>query len=118
MCGSQAVFKLCTTRHWYEACAGGELRLSAADKADGFVHLSTQKQVQETAAKHFSYQKDLVLLALKIEKLGDALVYEPSRGGDMFPHLYAPLLSSYVVWARPLKLRADGVPDIERVLVQ
>ena len=72
------------------------------DLADGFVHLSSGAQVRETAARHFGGEDGLMLVALDEERLGDDLRWEPSRGGDAFPHLYAPLRLDAVEWAQPL----------------
>lgn len=80
---------------------------SPVDRADGFVHLSAPHQVRETAARHFAGEDGLVLLAVAAERLGEALVHEPSRGGDLFPHLYGPLLRHHVIDEAPLPLE-DG----------
>jgi len=86
------------------------------DHADGFIHFSTAEQAQETAAKHFMGQDDLLLVAIDAEALGDKLVYEPSRGGALFPHLYGPLALSAVRWVKPLPMNEDGLhtfPEFE-----
>ncbi len=88
------------------------------DLADGFIHFSTALQVVETARKHFASEANLVLVAVDAEALGEALKWEPSRGGDLFPHLYGDLPRSAVVWERPLALGADGAhifPDLSEV---
>lgn len=84
------------------------------DLADGYIHFSTAAQVHETAAKHFAQEGDLMLLALEADLLGDALKWEPSRGGQMFPHLYRELRRGDVLWSRPLTLGPDGhrFPDL------
>ena len=69
----------------------------------------TAEQVRETAAKHFAGQTDLLLVAVDAGSLGEALKWEVSRGGALFPHLYAPLDPSAVLWVKPLPLGADGV---------
>ena len=76
------------------------------------MHFSTAEQARETAAKHFAGEDGLVLLAVEAEALGDALKWEVSRGGARFPHLYAPLRLSDVVWHKPLPLvgRAPRLP--------
>ena len=83
------------------------------DLADGFIHFSTKAQVAETAARHFSGADDLLLVAVDAAQLGDALKWEPSRGGDLFPHLYGPLPLSAVLWVRPLRLGVDGRHDFQ-----
>lgn len=85
------------------------------DRTDGFIHLSTAQQVQETAAKHFHGQDELKLLGLETKLLVDALKWEPSRGGALFPHLYRALKTADVAWAKDLPLR-DGLHDFTGLL--
>ena len=87
--------------------SNGESQGAPIDITDGYVHFSTATQAQETARRHFAGEDGLFLLALDAEKLGDALKWEPSRDGDLFPHLYAPLRLADVLWAQPLPL-VDG----------
>ena len=102
------IYKILTADQWRDLESAGESAGAPVDVADGFVHFSMAGQVRETAAKHFAGQDGLWLLALEGESLGDALKWERSRGGDLFPHLYAPLRRDDVVWARPLPLGPDG----------
>lgn len=104
----QAIYKICTAAEWAQAEAAGTYSGSVADTADGFIHFSTGLQAQATADKHFAGKRDLMLVAVDTHKLGDALKWEPSRGGDLFPHLYANLLVSAVIEVKPLLLGADG----------
>ena len=106
------VYKICTRAEWVEACRAGAFAGSADDTRDGFIHLSARHQLAGTAAKHFRRQADLVLVAFEAERLGPKLVWEPSRGGDLFPHLYAELPTSAALWVKPLALRPDGVPAL------
>ena len=105
---AELIFKIATRAQWDEAEARGVFTGAPIDLADGFIHLSTAAQVRETAAKHFAGQDDLVLVAVDAAALGVALKHEPSRGGDLFPHLYADLDLAHVVWTRPLWLGDDG----------
>ena len=91
---------------------GGRFEGSAVDHQDGFIHLSAADQAQETAARYFKDQADLVLLGIEAEGLGEALKWEASRGGALFPHLYRPLLISEVLSEAALSLDADGVPRL------
>ena len=91
------IYKLLPTAGWRAAQATGALLGSEVDLADGFVHFSTAEQVVETAARHFAGQSGLTMLAVDGERLGEALRFERSRGGALFPHLYGPLPVSAVV---------------------
>lgn len=109
------IFKICPQPLWREAERDAVFAGAPIDRRDGYIHFSTAAQVRETAAKHFAGQSDLVLVAVDAEDLGDALRYEVSRGGDLFPHLYAPLALSLVRWVKPLPLAEDGqhsFPDL------
>lgn len=112
------IYKICSAAQWREAERSGAFAGAPVDLADGFIHLSTAAQVAETAARHFRGQPDLVLVAVPAGPLGPGLRFEPSRGGDLFPHLYGPLPCGAVLWVRPLPLGPDGShvvpPDLDR----
>ena len=110
------VFKICPVALWREAEAAGLFAGAHVDLADGFIHFSTAAQVRETAAKHFAGQDDLVLVAIDQDSLGQALLWEPSRGGDLFPHLYAPLPLNAVAWVKALPWSGQGHVFPEGVL--
>ncbi|SDT93763.1 DUF952 domain-containing protein [Stappia sp. ES.058] len=103
------IYKISPANAWRDAEAAGVHTGAPVDLADGFIHFSAASQLRETAAKHFHGQADLLLIAVETDALGDALKWEPSRGGALFPHLYADLPMSAVVWAKPLSLGDDGV---------
>ena len=105
---SMLIFKILRAPEWAELRRTGQTAGAPVDLADGFVHFSTADQAPETAAKHFAAADGLVLLALEADALGDALTWEVSRGGALFPHLYAPLRLADVIWTKPLPL-LDGV---------
>jgi uncharacterized protein (DUF952 family) len=102
------VYKILRRPEWDAFRANGQTLGAPVDLADGYVHLSTAAQVTGTAAKHFAGESDLVLVALESEALGEALRWEASRGGELFPHLYRPLRASDVVWDKSLPLGAAG----------
>jgi uncharacterized protein (DUF952 family) len=102
------IYKIVPALLWQEARRTGAFAGAPVDLADGFIHFSTRDQVVETASRHFEGQDDLLLVAVDATALGDKLVYEPSRGGALFPHLYAPLPLDTVLWEKPLPLRPDG----------
>jgi uncharacterized protein (DUF952 family) len=106
------VYKIAPLALWREAEKAGIFTGAPVDMADGFIHFSTAEQAQETAAKHFRDQAGLLLIAIDAGKLGPALRFEPSRGGALFPHLYAALPLEAVRWIVPLGVDRDGVPDV------
>jgi uncharacterized protein (DUF952 family) len=106
------IYKILSRAEWDAAKVAGRFDGSAVDLADGFIHLSAADQAQETAAKWFKDQPDLVLLGVEAEGLGEDLKWEASRGGALFPHLYRPLLASEVLSQADLTLDADGVPQL------
>ncbi len=101
------IYKILRAGEWRDLQDRGETTGAPIDVTDGFVHFSTAVQAAETAAKHFTGADGLMLLALEADTLGDALKWEPSRGGALFPHLYGRLRLSDVIWAEPLPLQ-DG----------
>ena len=102
------VYKIVAAEEWTKAEAAGVFEGAAIDRANGFIHFSTAEQAPETAAKWFAGRDGLTLAAIDAEALGADLRWEPSRGGALFPHLYAALPMSAVVWSRPLPLGSDG----------
>jgi len=102
------IFKIVATEEWRAAEAAGLFRGAAVDRADGFIHFSTADQAPGTAAKWFAGRSDLMLVAVDADALGAALKWEPSRDGALFPHLYAALPMSAVVWSRALPLGGEG----------
>ena len=102
------IYKICPDNLWRAAERVGVFAGAPIDVADGFIHFSTAAQVVETATKHFAGKDDLLLVRVHAEKLGDALKWEVSRGGALFPHLYAPLKTADVRRVEPLPLGPDG----------
>ena len=96
------IYKILTAEQWRDLQAKGQTQGAPIDIADGFIYFSTADQAGETAAKYFADVQGLVLLAYDTDTLGDALIWEVSRGGALFPHLFAPLKLSQMAWARPL----------------
>ncbi|WP_195176490.1 DUF952 domain-containing protein [Mesorhizobium sp. INR15] len=105
---SQIIYKIAPEALWREAETSGSFTGAPIDVADGFIHFSTAAQAPETAARHFTGQNGLLLIAIDAQRLGTALKYEVSRGGALFPHLYGPLDLKAVLWVRPLPIGSDG----------
>jgi uncharacterized protein (DUF952 family) len=105
---SQPIYKICPRALWREAEKAGRFEGAPVDLADGYIHFSTGAQARETAARHFSGVRDLLLIAVDPEVLGENLRWEISRGGALFPHLYGSLPMSAVRKVAPLPLASDG----------
>jgi len=111
------IYKISPASAWREAERRGMFAGSADDMRDGFIHFSTAAQVPGTLAKHYHGQTGLFLIAVDAEQLGPALRWEPSRGGDLFPHLYGELDLGAVIDVFELQARADGghlVPELAK----
>jgi uncharacterized protein (DUF952 family) len=96
------IFKIMDGAAYAQAVTARRFLGADIDVKDGYIHFSSAAQVAETAAKHFAARQGLMLLALEADDLGAALKWEPSRGGQLFPHLYSSLDMDRVLWARPL----------------
>ncbi|MTI43049.1 uncharacterized protein (DUF952 family) [Roseibium hamelinense] len=110
------IFKIVPKAMWQDAEAAGVFRGAPIDVADGYIHFSSADQVRETAEKHFSGQADLLLAAFDESSFDSNLKWEPSRDGDLFPHLYGSLDVKLAIWVKPLPMRADGshvFPDLD-----
>ena len=105
---SRDIYHICRADEWARAEQAGRYGGSSQDRADGFIHFSGPDQVKASAAKHRAGQDGLVLLTVDPRALGDALKWEPSRGGALLPHLYGDLPLSAVRRVDPLPLGPDG----------
>ena len=103
------IFHIARVAEWQDAEARGSYPGSAEDRADGFIHFSTARQILESAAKYRTSEPGLVLVACDPDALDEALKWEEARGGQSFPHLYGAIPMSAVLWTAPLPLGADGV---------
>lgn len=112
---SPVIYKIVPSALWREAKEAGVFKGAAIDLRDGYIHFSTAAQVRTTAQLHFAGQDDLLLVAVDGGALGDRLVFEASRGGDLFPHLYAHLPLSAVLWETPLTLDDDGAHQFPEI---
>ena len=103
------VYKIVGMEEWDAALESGVYTGAPVDVADGFIHFSTAAQARETAAKHFKGRDDLLLVSVATEPMARHYKMEPSRGGDLFPHLYAHLPVSNATEWQELPLGPDGV---------
>jgi uncharacterized protein (DUF952 family) len=102
------IYHMCKREEWDAARAAGRYQGSSQDLADGFIHFSTAAQIIESAAKHRAGQGGLVLIEVDSAGLGDALRWEPSRSGQLFPHVYGGLPLDAVRRVATLPLGAQG----------
>ncbi len=100
-------FKIVDASEWAVARKAGSYAGSAVDLADGYIHLSTAEQLEETARRHYAGRTDLRLLDVDLDRL-DAVKWEPSRGGVLFPHQYGPLPVAAVLADRPMTVSDAG----------
>ena len=110
------VYKIVPADLWAAAEAAGCFAGASIDVTDGYIHLSDETQVRETAARHFAGQDDLLLVSVEADDLGPALRWEPSRAGALFPHLYGPLPVALVRRVAALPARAGGDHDFSGLL--
>jgi len=106
------IYKILPRRDWEAARAAGTYGGSPVDEADGYIHFSGPDQCQETARRHFAGQPDLVVLEVEADDLGEALKWEPSRGGELFPHLYGALDCRLVREVIEAPLGPDEMPRV------
>lgn len=106
------IYKLLAGQAWRAALAAGRFDGAGVDLADGFIHFSTSAQIGETARRYFQGQTDLVVLEVEADDLGPGLKWEPSRDGQLFPHLHGPLACALVRKVHAAPLGADGAPAI------
>lgn len=102
-------YKILTAGQYDQFKADGIFHGAPVDLADGYIHLSTRDQAAETAAKHFAGQDRLIMVMVDLAPLRDWVKWETSRGGALFPHLYAPLPLSAVAGKVVLRIGDDGL---------
>ena len=88
---TEIAYKIVDAAEWRAAVAEGRYEGARVDLADGYIHLSTAEQLNETARKHYAGRPGLMLLTVDLTALGDSVIWEPSRGGALFPHIYGDL---------------------------
>ena len=106
------IYKICGRAEWQAAERCGAYAGTADDARDGYIHLSTAEQLAGTLAKYYATRDDLLLIGFDPDRLGPALKWEPARGGQLFPHLYAPLPTGAAACVFPLTRDAAGIHDI------
>ena len=105
------VYKVCSKDEWDQAILNQFYSGSNVDNKDGFIHLSTKKQLRETVTKHFRGNKNLIIISFSTEKIQDKLKWEVSRNGDLFPHYCGNLETKFAEKTYNLNLNADGIHE-------
>ena len=98
------IYKILSRDLWTRALADGVFHGASIDVTDGYIHLSTAAQAEETVARHFAGQDSLVLVAFDPLDFSDTLKWEPSRGGALFPHIYGSIDTAKARWVKDLVL--------------
>ena len=105
-------YKIETADNWQNAMTSGAYKGSPLDIKDGYIHLSTASQFAETFQRYFAQIPHLIVAKIDLECLGDKIIFEPSRGGDLFPHAYCDIPKSAVVTVLPIDCDESGAPII------
>ena len=105
------VYKICSKDEWGKAILNKFYGGSEIDNKDGFIHLSTKKQLNETVTKHFRGKKNLLVISFSTKKIQDNLKWEVSTNGDLFPHYYGNLETKFAETTYNLHLHADGIHE-------
>ena len=105
---TDVAFKIVSVGDWALIRSAGDYGGSAVDLRDGYIHLSAADQLAETAARHYAGRDGLMLLDVDLTPYGEAIVWEPSRGGALFPHLYGRLTAASVTAARAFRVTDAG----------
>ena len=108
------IYKICPMALWHEAEAKGQFAGAGIDLKDGYIHFSTFAQCADTLALHFTSQADLYLIEVDTKQL--EIIWEESRGGQLFPHLYDALPLSSVTNKWQLSLDDDGIHQLPELL--
>ena len=105
---TRMIYHMCPEAVWTASVAAGRYDGTEDDRRDGFIHFSTAAQIAESARRHRAGQSGLLLISVDADALGHRVRWETSRGGDLFPHLYGPLLPDEAAKIEKLPLGPDG----------
>ena len=113
------IYKVLTLNEWKLAKETGVI-ITNVDKNDGFVHLSTARQLNATLSMYFQDSSKVMLLEVSHNKVKKILKYEPTNSGSsrkgFLYHLYGDLLIEYVSKFWFLERGAFNIPD--EILIQ
>ena len=113
------IYKVLTLNEWKIAKETGVI-ITNVDKNDGFVHLSTARQLNATLSMYFKESSKVMLLEVSHNKVKKILKYEPTNSDSsrkgFFYHLYGELLIEYISKFWLLERGAFNIPD--EILIQ
>lgn len=109
-------YKIESKSNWEQALQLGKYEGSVLDKKDGFIHLSSGVQLAKTFELHFAGKLNLVVAAIDLQQLGDAVTWEKSRGGELFPHIYGNLPASAIIETMEVSYGADGTGSLPNAI--
>jgi len=102
------IYKILRADEWAYLRDNGKSKGAPIDIEDGYIHFSTAETIVETANKYFKNEDDLMLLAFNDADFGKNLIYEKSRGNQLFPHLYEELNLDDALWIKPLPSKGNS----------
>lgn len=84
------IFHITFEERWNDAKRLGEYHHESLI-SEGFIHCSTLNQVDKTANRYFLDFPSILVLQINEDRLKSKLIFEPSTGGELFPHVYGPI---------------------------
>lgn len=108
----ELIYKVCQQSLFEASLAAGRFLGAPIDTADGYIHFSTAGQLRETLRLYFAGHSDLTLFSVAVQTLGDRLVWEPSRGGALFPHVYGELPMREIAASAAIAVAKDGAVNL------
>lgn len=91
-----------TEENYFESQKQSGQYLSPTFEEEGFTHLSTKNQVENTLKRYYSGKSGLILLKIDSSKIIDELKYELASNSEYFPHVYGPI-------------NLDSIVEIEKI---
>lgn len=97
---AEEIFHITTRDGWEQAQRTGQVAPASLTE-EGFVHCSTESQLEGSIERHFAGVDELVVLRLRRDLLDEELRWEAATSGRRYPHLYRPITLAEVAEAVP-----------------
>ncbi len=97
-----------TEKHYFDNQMENGKYFSPTFNIEQFIHLSTEKQVNDTLQKYYLGKKSLILLHINVALI-ENLKYELANNGQYFPHIYGPILTEYIIKIEHLDIPTLGI---------